>query len=111
VSRSDQELVRDALEHIEVLRSHLCRGDLDESIIADAVNMRLSAAIESLSQTSPEFRTQYFAEDWQLMKATRNRISHGYSFVDQSIIQLTIENRLPSLEAQLHTALQDLEQS
>jgi uncharacterized protein with HEPN domain len=110
VSRTDLELVRDALEHIDVLKSHLRQGDLSEEIISDAVNMRLSAAIESLSQTTQEFRTRYFAEDWQLMKATRNRISHGYSFVDQSIIQLTIENRLPGLETQLRTAMQNLEQ-
>lgn len=105
MSRSDEELVKDALDHIEILKSHLTRSDLEQLIIADAVNMRLSAAIESLSQTTPEFRAEYFAEDWKLMKATRNRISHGYSFVDQSIIQQTIVNRLPGLEAQLRTAL------
>ena len=105
MSRTDEELVRDALDHIEILKSHLTRSDLEQVIVADAVNMRLSAAIESLSQTTLEFRAQYFEEDWKLMKATRNRISHGYSFVDQSIIQQTIVNRLPGLEAQLRTAL------
>ena len=105
MSRSDEELVKDALDHIEILKSHLTRSDLEQLIIADAVNMRLSAAIESLSQTTPEFRAESFADDWKLMKATRNRISHGYSFVDQSIIQQTIVNRLPGLEAQLRTAL------
>lgn len=105
MSRTDKELIRDALEHIEILKTHLERGSIEEVLIADAVNMRLSAAIESLSQASPEFRERYFASDWKLMKATRNRISHGYSFVNQSLIQLTIVNRLPALEEQLRTAL------
>jgi uncharacterized protein with HEPN domain len=106
VSRSDEELVRDALEHISVLQSHLERGSLDNVLIADAVNMRLSAAIESLSQASPELRDTYFAEDWKLMWATRNRISHGYAFVDQSLIRLTLVNRLPGLEQRLRSALE-----
>ena len=108
MSRTDKELVLDALDHIQILKSHLTRSDLEQVIIADAVNMRLSAAIESLAQTSPEFRAQYFAEEWKLMKATRNRISHGYTFVDQSIIQQTVVNRLPGLEQQLRTALVEL---
>lgn len=106
MSRSDEELVRDALEHIAVLKSHLERGSMDDLVIADAVNMRLSAAIESLSQASPELRDNYFAEDWKLMWATRNRISHGYSFVDQSLIQLTVVIRLPGLEERLRSALE-----
>ena len=108
MSRTDDELVRDALDHIEILKSHLSRNDLEQAIVADAVNMRLSAAIESLSQTTPEFRAKYFAKEWKLMKATRNRTSHGYSFVDQSIISNTILNRLPGVEAQLRTAVSEL---
>ena len=107
MSRSDEELVRDALEHIEILKMHLARGDMEQIVIADAVNMRLSAAIESISQTSPEFRDSFFTDEWQLMKATRNRISHGYSFVDQDIIRKTIVNRLPRVEATLRTALSE----
>lgn len=105
MSRSDEELIRDALDHIDMLNAHLTQGSLDNPLIADAVNMRLSAAIESLSQTSPEFRDEYFAGEWKLMWATRNRISHGYSYVEPSLIELTIMNRLPALEESLRTAL------
>ena len=107
MSRSNKELVEDALEHLGVLSRHLERGDLADITIADAVNMRLSAAIETLAQTTPEFREKYFGQEWQLMWATRNRISHGYAFVDLEIIQKTIENRLPRVEAQLRSALNE----
>jgi len=107
VSRSDQELALDALDHIGVLRGHMERGDLKDVTIADALNMRLAAAIETLAQATPDFREKYFGEEWPLMWATRNRISHGYAFVDIEIIQKTIENRLPHLEAQLRTALSE----
>lgn len=105
MSRTDEELVRDALDHIEILKSHLAKAGVDDAVVADAVNMRLAATIESLAQTSEAFRRNHFGDEWQLMKATRNRISHGYSFVSQDIIFMTIANRLPGLEATLRAAL------
>jgi uncharacterized protein with HEPN domain len=106
VSRTDEELIRDALEHIEILNQHLTQGTMDEPIIADAVCMRLAASIESISQTSVEFREHYFVEQWHLMKATRNLISHGYSFVDPTVIRDTVEKDLPGVEVKLRSALE-----
>ncbi len=107
MSRTDEELVRDALDHIEILNRHLTQGTMEDPIISDAVCMRLSASIESISQTSHEFRQHYFVENWHLMKATRNLISHGYSFVDNTVIRDTVEKDLPGVEAQLRSALED----
>jgi hypothetical protein len=42
VSRSDRELLADALGHLEVLRAHQARRDLDDQIVADAVCLRLA---------------------------------------------------------------------
>jgi uncharacterized protein with HEPN domain len=108
VSRTDAELVCDALEHLEILKQHLQLPERDQLLVGDAVNMRLSAAIEAISQTSLEFRDAYFGEVWHLMWATRNRISHGYAFVDQALIALTVEKRLPEFEAQLRAAQAEL---
>lgn len=46
-----------------------------------------------------------FGEDWVLMWATRNRIAHGYAFVDLSIIQSTVAEDLPLFEARLQREL------
>lgn len=105
MSRTDEELVRDALEHLDVLSQHLMLGSIEEPLISDAVCMRLSSAIESISQSSNSFREKYFTENWHLMKATRNLISHGYLFVDQEIIRLTIEEDVPQFESILRKAL------
>ncbi len=107
MSRTDEELVRDALDHIEILNHHLTQGTMEEPIISDAVCLRLSASIESISQTSAEFRDRYFVEQWHLMKATRNLISHGYSFVDNEVIRDTVVKDLPGVEAKLRTALSE----
>lgn len=44
MTRSDDELLAQALAHLEVLRSHLAAGDLADQTIADAVSLRLAAA-------------------------------------------------------------------
>jgi uncharacterized protein with HEPN domain len=66
--------------------------------VADAVSLRLAAAIESLAQCSDDVRARLFGDDWPLMWATRNRIAHGYAFIDFSIIRATVEDDLPELE-------------
>jgi uncharacterized protein with HEPN domain len=104
VSRSDQELVADALTHLSVMRTHLTRGDLDDQTVADAVCLRLAAAIEAVASGSDALRTGTFGDDWALMWATRNRIAHGYAHIDFSIVTATVERDAPWFEDRLQQA-------
>ena len=105
MSRSDDELVSDALDHIEVLKRHLQRGDLGDETVADAVSLRLAAAIEAVSETSVEFCERTFGDEWKIIWATRNRIAHGYAYVDMSIIRDTVEQDLPDFEGKLRQSI------
>jgi uncharacterized protein with HEPN domain len=106
VSRTDQELVREALEHLAVLRRHLERGDLADETVADAVSLRLAASIESLSRTSDRLRLRAFGTMWPAMWATRNRIAHGYAHIALEIIEQTVSLDLPALEERLRAQLE-----
>lgn len=64
MSRSDRELVTDALTHLAMLAEHLRRGDLTDSTVADGVCLRLAAALDALAATSEAFRVQTFGDDW-----------------------------------------------
>ncbi|QWT24762.1 DUF86 domain-containing protein [Subtercola sp. PAMC28395] len=101
MSRSDAELVSDALDHIEALKRHVARSDVGDEIVADAVSLRLASAIESVSQTSATFREETFGDDWKVIWATRNRIAHGYAHVDIQLIIDTVANDLPEFERKL----------
>jgi uncharacterized protein with HEPN domain len=101
VSRTDGELVSDALAHLTVLNEHMQRGDLSDSVIADAVSMRLAAAIDALAATTEEFRQRNFGDDWHAMRSTRNRIAHGYIFIDINMIRATVEHDVPNLVERL----------
>lgn len=67
MKRSDEELVRDALDHLDVLRNHMARGDLNDLTVADAVSLRLASAIEVISETSAEFRDRVFGPEWKFI--------------------------------------------
>ena len=108
MSRTDEELVRDALNYLAVLRDHHSKGPFEDPLISDAVNMRLSAAIETISQTSLGLRETFFGESWRFMKSMRNRISHGYALLDHDVVQGTIEGDVPYFETQLRQALKDI---
>jgi uncharacterized protein with HEPN domain len=102
----DAELIRDALNHIAALKRHLERDDLSDETVADAVSLRLSAAIESLAQTTTAFRETTFGAEWKDMWATRNRIAHGYTYISLTLITGTVERDLPAVEAKLRAALE-----
>lgn len=106
MSRSDREYILDAQQHLAVLRQHLQRGHLDDQTVADAVSLRLAAAIESISRASDDLRSRLFGDDWSLMWATRNRIAHGYAFIDLSIITATVTDDLPWFEAALEQEIE-----
>lgn len=105
MSRSDEELVRDALDHLEILKRHLDRADIADEIVADAVSLRLSAAIEAVSETTAEFRDRIFGDDWTMIWATRSRIAHGYAYIDLSVITATVEQDLPDFERKLRESI------
>jgi len=105
MSRADEELIRDALDHIEALKRHLARNDLADETVADAVSLRLAAAIEAVAETSPEFREHTFGNEWKIVWSTRNRIAHGYAYIDLEIIRDTVEHDLPDFERQLRASI------
>jgi uncharacterized protein with HEPN domain len=106
VSRTDQVLVNDALAHLAVLNEHMQRGDLSDSVVADAVSLRLASAIDALAETTEEFRNRTFGGDWHVMRSTRNRIAHGYIFIDINLIRATVEHDVPDLVKRLKHALE-----
>lgn len=105
MTRTDNERVRDALEHLRVLHEHVARADLEDQTIADAVSLRLASAIDAVAACSPEVRERVFGEDWSIAWATRNRIPHGYAHIDLAIIRGTVEQDLPRIEAALRVVL------
>jgi uncharacterized protein with HEPN domain len=108
VSRSAEDRLADARDHLRRLRQHAARGDLADDTILDAVCMRLSAAIECVAGIDENVRTQAFGTSWPAVWAVRNRITHGYAHLDRKIILATVNNDLPDFEAALERVADSL---
>nr|WP_155842360.1 HepT-like ribonuclease domain-containing protein [Agromyces luteolus] len=93
------------MAHLAALKRHLERGDLDDETVADAVSLRLAAAIEAVSHASDGYRERTFGADWKFIWATRNRIAHGYAYIDLTIIRDTVEQDLPEFEDKLRRSV------
>jgi len=106
VSRSTQELLREALVHLELANSYAGHEDLDQLVI-DAICMRLSAGIEVLARIDSPLRTNLFGDNWQFMWGMRNRIAHGYLLVDSDIVRQTVEVDLPDIIRMIRRDISD----
>jgi uncharacterized protein with HEPN domain len=103
MSRTERDNIEEALEHLEVLNSHIQRGNLSDSLILDAVCMRLFAAIEALSRLPEDRRQQLFGAEWNAMRSTRNRLAHAYLETSLAIITAPVERDVPAVLATLRS--------
>lgn len=111
MNRPDREHLANAQEHLCRLREHLQRGDLEDDTIFDAVCMRLSAAIESVSAVDESARIDEFGSSWTAIWSVRNRIAHGYFYVDRQIITSTVEIDLVEFETRVERLIRTIDQA
>ena len=104
--RTSTSILAEALEHLEFAQRYAA-GDLADQMVVDAVCMRLSAAIESLSTLQASERDALFGAEWPLMWGMRNRIAHGYMLVDASIVRSTMERDVPAIIERVEAALSE----
>lgn len=96
MSRSQAELVNEALHHLTVALEY-SKLDLASPVVIDAISLRLATAIDSLNRLPTEVLDVTFGRDWPLMRGMRNRIVHGYTSVDSSTIRATVTEEIPLL--------------
>lgn len=99
MSRDPIDNLGTAIDHLAVLDRYLAGGSLDDMIVFDAVCMRLSSAIESVSRLPEVWLVAEFGEDWPRIRATRNVIARDYRNVDQARVRQVVEQRLTRFTA------------
>ncbi|RLP06435.1 HepT-like ribonuclease domain-containing protein [Propionibacterium australiense] len=93
-NRTTEELIAEALEHFDHAVEYSKR-DLSDQLTLDAIAMRLSAGIDSLMHVEDGVLTSILGDQWPKMRGMRNRMAHGYAFVNSVIIVETVEGNLP----------------
>ncbi|WP_314906602.1 HepT-like ribonuclease domain-containing protein [Propionibacterium acidifaciens] len=102
--RSADELIAEALEHFSRAVDYSHR-DLSDQLTLDAVAMRLSAGIETLTHVDDVVLMRILGEQWRSMRGMRNRLAHGYAFIDAVVVRTTVERNLPPVVEALESHL------
>lgn len=108
MTRTAAELLAEVVAHLDVLHRHLERGSVDDATVADAVSLRLAAAIEALHRGGSDLTTDLFGDDWPVIWGMRNRIAHGYAWIDIETVRATVDEDLPAVEAVVRARLEQL---
>lgn len=78
------------------------RTDLDADRVLQLALVRLIEIVgEAASRISKEGQKQHPAIPWPQIISTRNRLIHGYDFVDDDVLWQTVTEDLPELIAEL----------
>jgi len=98
-SRHDEERLADIVDAITAIRSHLTRGDLSDGLIFDAVRLRLIEIGEAVKLLDPELVASEPDVRWSDAAGMRDWLAHHYFDTSRAIVEATIAEDLPPLEA------------
>ncbi len=98
-SRHDEERLADIVDAITAIRSHLTRGDLSDGLIFDAVRLRLIEIGEAVKLLDPELVASEPNVRWSDAAGMRDWLAHHYFDTSRAIVEATIAEDLPPLEA------------
>lgn len=63
---------------------------------------------EAIKRLPPELRERYAEHDWRGAAGTRDRIAHGYDWVDHDVLWKAVHEKFPGLFATVDQMLADL---
>lgn len=98
-SRHDSERLADILEAISAIRNHLTRGDLSDGLIFDAVRLRLIEIGEAVKLLDPKLAASETNVKWSNAAGMRDWLAHHYFDTSRAVVEATIAEDLPPLEA------------
>jgi uncharacterized protein with HEPN domain len=98
-SRRDNERLADIAEAISAIRSHLTRGDLSDGLIFDAVRFRLIEIGEAVKLLDPKLVANEPEVKWSDAAGMRDWLAHHYFDTSRAVVEATITEDLPPLEA------------
>jgi uncharacterized protein with HEPN domain len=99
VTRRDRERLTDVLEALDAIRNHLARGDLSDGLVLDAVRLRLIEIGEAVKGLTPVLTGTEPDIPWDDIAGMRDWLAHHYVDTSHAIVQATVEEDLPKLEA------------
>jgi uncharacterized protein with HEPN domain len=98
MSRHDRQRLEDILAAIDAVRAHLSRGELSDTLVFDAVRVRLIEIGEAVKALPAELLASEPDLPWAQIAGMRDRPAHRYFDTSHAILAATVEHDLPELE-------------
>ena len=98
-ARHDDERLADIVDAISAIRSHLTRGDLSDGLIFDAVRVRLIEIGEAVKLLDPKLVASEPDVKWSDAAGMRDWLAHHYFDTSRAVVEVTVTEDLPPLEA------------
>lgn len=98
-ARHDDERLADIVDAITAIRSHLTRGDLSDGLVFDAVRLRLIEIGEAVKLLDPELVASAPDVKWSDAAGMRDGLAHHCFDTSRAVVEATVSEDLPPLEA------------
>ena len=109
MSRFDADRLEDITAAIDAIRSHLLRGDLEDTLVLDAVRVRLIEIGEAVKALSTELTATEPEIPWRQIARMRDHLAHRYFATEVEVIRSTVASDLSELEASVQRMNQRLD--
>lgn len=104
------EDILEAIQFIEEFTRDLDYSDfINDRKTFDAVVRNLEVIGEAAKNISDKIKSSNDNINWKGMAGMRDKLIHGYFGVDPEIVWETIQSRLPEIEIQIKTILNEME--
>ncbi|GIG37697.1 HepT-like ribonuclease domain-containing protein [Cellulomonas pakistanensis] len=101
MKRTTTDLADDALEHLTLIRRYVGEYGLDEEVALDAVALHLSSALDCIGKMPAADRDAACGSEWPQIRSLRNRIAHGYLWIEADVVRGVVREHLDGLEQRL----------
>ena len=105
MSRHDRQRLEDILAAIDAIRAHLTRGELSDSLVFDAVRVRLIEIGEAVKALPADLLANEPDLPWAQIAGMRDRLAHRYFDTSHAIVAATVEHDVPELEGATRSLL------
>lgn len=98
-ARHDDERLADIVDAITAIRSHLARGDLSDGLVFDAVRVRLIEIGEAVKLLDRKLVASEPDVKWSDAAGMRDWLTHHYFDTSRAVVEATLTEDLPPVEA------------
>lgn len=109
MSRPNRARLEDIAAAIEAIDAHLQRGDLKDTLVFDAVRVRLIEIGEAVKALPESLVASEAQIPWADISRMRDLLAHRYFDTSHSILQATVDHDIPALKSAILRLLQAID--